>query len=284
MTGFGYGEKQDDQTVVSVEIKSYNNRYLDLFVNLPPFLSPLESRMRTYLSDRISRGRIEVYVKYRVLEEDLDVHLDSKALNAYLAIIEQMKAKAGITEPVKVSDLLALEGLIKMEKSKDLDQSWALMLPVLNAAFDVYEKTKLVEGRKTRDDILAQLEVITRGTAYIASRADDLEKSIEVTIKDKIRQFTEQNYDENRILTETAILLVRYAIGEEITRLTAHTESFRKIMDEKAVSKKLDFLCQEMGREINTIGSKSPILEINQRVVDLKDALEKIREQLRNVE
>ena len=156
---------------------------------------------------------------------------------------------------------------------------------MLNEAYDEFDASRLREGAVTKQDILGHLAVLKAATGLFQERSRDLEALIQSNLRERFDQVMGNRMDEDRVLAETAVLLVKFSIDEEISRLTGHLDAFADIADSDGpVGKKLDFICQEVNREINTVGSKSTLYEINQRVVDAKDSLEKIREQLRNVE
>ena len=285
MTGFGFAEYIDDTYSVSIDLKSYNNRFLDIAVNLPPFLNPLEPKIREYLSGRVSRGRVEVYVRYRELEEDLRVVLDRAAARNYLDILEELSDIAGKHEPVTLGHLIGLEGVLKTEKVRNIEDIWLRILPGLNEAFARYEENRLREGEAARTDILSNLAIIRNTVSLFSEHAAGLEQDIRENIAKRFKEVLGDLVDEPRVLAETAVLLVKFSINEEIVRLDGHIGEFERIVHSgEQAGKKLDFLCQELNREFNTVGSKSSVLEINRAVVESKDALEKIREQLRNIE
>jgi uncharacterized protein (TIGR00255 family) len=284
MTGFGFGETTTERYQIAVEIKSYNNRYLDLLVYLPNMAHPLEPRLRETVGKLVKRGRVEVAIKLRELEEDLTVRVNPSAARQYLSALEEVKTIAGMGEALTLDQLLSFDEIFKQEKNRDLDALWEEILPVLNKALDDFGQSRKKEGAKTKEDLLAQLKEIRAGREFVFSKSKTLEQSLKESLETKFEEFLPQ-IDENRVLAEVAVLLMRYGINEELVRLDSHLEQFDKILGQKGpVGKKLDFLCQEIGREINTIGSKTTLPEVQHRVVDMKDALENLREQLRNVE
>jgi uncharacterized protein (TIGR00255 family) len=285
MTGFGYAEYQDQAHHMILELKSYNNRYLDLIISLPPPLSPLEPKLRDVMNSRFSRGRIEMSLRLRELEEDIDVYIDKKIAEEYAAKLRELQETLDIREDMKLGHILGMEGVLKIDKNRDLDVFWKKIGPLFDEAADQLEEDKVREGCATEENITEQLELISETVSGISSLAGMIEEKTKQTLSDKFREVMGQEIDENRILSETAAYLVRYDINEEIHRLETHLKSFRETMKgDGTVGKKLDFICQEFNREINTIGSKSSSAEISRNVIDAKNAIEKIREQLRNVE
>jgi len=285
MTGFGFSEIQDEKCHISLDLKSYNNRYLDIITNIPSILNPLEPSIREWLSSRIGRGRVEVHIRYRELEEDVKVILDENVVKEYTSVLNQIASLSGMEEKPGLSHLLGMEGIIKTDKKRDLSTIWNKLEPMLEKAFEDYEANRIREGRHTEKDISDQIGVLKENLAFVESRAPEVDRQIRETLSGKFREITGDEIEETRLLAETAMYLVKYDINEEIIRMRSHLARFTEIMEEESVAgKKLDFLCQEINREINTIGSKSPVVEVHQSVVLMKDALEKVREQLRNVE
>ncbi|MDC7126516.1 MAG: YicC family protein [Spirochaetales bacterium] len=285
MTGYGYAEYQDEKIHLILEVKSYNNRYLDIIINQPVFLNPLEADIRKYINDRAERGRIEVYLRMRELEEDIVFHLDRSAAKTYSDALKELSQIAGINEKLELSHLLSFDGMLKAEKKRDIEEYKKKVFPLLEEAFKQWDDSRIKEGQETYNDISSSLDVIYGAVDLFEEKASEMEENIKTNIKTRFNEVLGDEVAEQRILAETAVLLVKYSINEEIVRLKGHLDSFKtSALSGDAVGKKLDFICQEINREINTIGSKSVIIEINQKVVDVKDSLENIREQLRNVE
>jgi len=291
MTGYGFAEHQSEKARISVELKSYNNRYLDIGVSLPATLSPLEPRARDYLAKRISRGRVELTARVVEYEEELSIVLDKRAARSYAKVLRDLAETAGIDEGVQLIHLLMMEGIVKsdgllrVERTTDVELFWGLLEPQLEKAFGDFERSRIAEGKSTEEDILANLARVEHSLETIKGYSGELEAIIKGNLRERFAELLGNSYDESRLLAETAVLLVKSTIGEEVQRLESHLASFRSVAaGGEPVAKKLDFLCQELGREINTVGSKSTILEVNQAVIEVKDSLENIREQLRNVE
>ena len=285
MTGFGVGEQRDEKRQLSMTLKSYNNRFLDLFVYLPPALSVLEPQIRRYLSERVNRGRVELYLKSVELEEAPRVSLDRSAARAYAQVLRELAREAGIRERPRLSHLLKLEGVIRTEVGADPTELWPVLEGLLERTFREFDQARAREGEATQRDVLAILAVFEAQLTRIEGLAPLLEERLKNDLRARFREVLGDSVEEARLLTETAVLLVRSDIHEELVRVRAHLSSFRSaVSDGGAVGKKLDFLCQELGREVNTIGAKNALPEVDAAVVALKDALEKIREQVRNVE
>jgi uncharacterized protein (TIGR00255 family) len=284
MTGFGYGEYQDESRQISVNLKSYNNRFLDIAVYLPPPLAPLEQHFRDFLTARVLRGRVELSVRVAVIGGGKALP-DPETVSLHVASLRDLAAAAGIRERIRLSHLLRLEGLFRAEPRFDLEEIRQAVQPTLEAVFQDFEAMRVREGENTRKDIIGLLDAITRETGTIEGRAAEIEERIREALRERFRQVVGDAVEESRLLTETAAVLAKADIHEELNRLGSHLQHFRTFLAEGgAVGKKMDFLCQEMNREFNTLGAKNVLPEIDASVVALKDNLEKIREQLRNVE
>jgi uncharacterized protein (TIGR00255 family) len=285
MTGYGYKERSDDRFSLSVEIKGYNNRFLEIFVNLPPYLSPLEPRLRDYIAQRCERGKIELSVRAKELGGNVVVSVDETAAVAYFEAIKRLSAVLGLEEQPRLSTILSLEGVLLTDKARDPERFWQAIEPALADAVAQFDSSRVREGKATELDVLAHIDSIEKAVESTAAHTPALEASIKENLRLRFREVLGDAVDEGRVLSETAVLLVKYSISEELSRLRSHLAEFRtETARNPAPGKKLDFLCQEINREINTIGSKSPIMDVSRAVVAMKDALENVREQLRNVE
>jgi uncharacterized protein (TIGR00255 family) len=285
MTGFGFAEFQDADLSISVDLKSYNHRYLDVVVSLPPLLSQLEPRVRELIASRCERGRVECYIRAAELEEDLRVAVDKRAAIAYHEALVGVIEELGLEDRVGLGHLIRMEGVVKTERRWDVERFWNVMRGPLSEALDRWDETRSGEGEKTRGDILGLVGRVEDCVATIDARRDEVAEHVRREVQRRFEEVLGDAVEEQRVLTETAALLVRFDINEEVVRLRAHLGSFRDVASASdAIGKRLDFVAQELGREINTIGSKSVNLEISTAVIEAKDCLEKIREQLRNVE
>ena len=285
MTGFGHGESRDPKLQMVLEIRSYNNRFLELSINLPYSLKQLEPRIREFLSARIQRGKVELYLSSVELEEGTEVLVDNGRVRSYMAALEQLRRTMGTREKPGLAHVIGLDGVLKTVSRRDPESSWAALLPLLEKVFAGFDASRATEGAKTEADIRRLASDIRTQLSIIEGKVPEIEKKIRESLRERFRELLDEGIDESRILAETAVLLVRFDINEEVQRMKAHLESLADALGQKGPQgKRLDFVCQELGREINTIGSKSVTLEIDQAVIAVKDSLEKVREQLRNVE
>lgn len=284
MTGFAFGEVSVGPVRITAEIKSYNNRYLDLILGLPPALAPWEPSLRDTLAGAIARGRVEVNVRLKDSAEGVSIEVNAPLAVQYKAALETLKRVTGARGPVTVAHLATLPGVLGSARDHDPAALRTAAETLLKGLLAEFQGARAAEGARLEADVRRQLSVIADGRSYIASRSAGMETSFRETLQRKFHDLAADT-DENRILAETALLLVRYGINEELVRLESHEKAFRELLTDPApVGKRLDFLCQELGREINTIGSKTTFADVQQRVVAMKDSLENIREQLRNVE
>jgi uncharacterized protein (TIGR00255 family) len=285
MTGFGHGEHRDSRVHMTLEIRSYNNRYLETTINLPYSIKQLEPRVREYLAARIARGKVEFYLGVTELEEAGEVYVDRARVSAYLAALAELKKLSGARDRIGLAHLLGLEGVLKSESRKDPEELWQAVLPLLDRVFAEFTTSRAREGVKTGEDIRRSADEIRRQLAVVEAKVPEIQARISTGLRDRFRELLGEGVDESRVLAETAVQVMRADVNEEVQRMKAHLESlFDALGREGPHGKRLDFVCQELGREINTIGSKSVLLEVDQAVIAVKDSLEKIREQLRNVE
>ncbi len=284
MTGFAFGEASAGPLRVTAELKSYNNRYLDLILSLPPALAAWEPALRDALAGSMARGRVEFTVRIKDTAETSTVEVNEALALQYRTALQRLQKIAKASGKVSLTLLATLPGVLASTKEVDAAQLQTVAEGLQVKLLGEFLAARRAEGARLQDDLQRQLEVISQGRLAIAARSGTMEAVFKDNLQRKFRELAAET-DENRILAETALLLVRYGINEELVRLESHEQTFRQLLTEAGpVGKKLDFLCQELGREINTIGSKTTFAEVQQVVVAMKDALENLREQLRNVE
>jgi uncharacterized protein (TIGR00255 family) len=285
MTGFGYFEGEGAGVHMSAEIKSLNTRYLDMIVSTPPSLSPLEGRIREMIQDSFLRGRLEITLRVRDVEEQLNVTVDRAAAETWKNAFNSLSGVLEGEQRVSLDMLIQQEGVLKVSRNRDLEAYWRILQPLLSDSIRQVRGMREREGMELARDIRLQLDSIGASLEKIRQWAPEVRRDVEENLRARFQEILGDETGEQRILVETAAWIVKTDINEEIVRLGTHLEAFRDEADQDgAMGKKLDFLAQEMGREINTIGSKSPKVEVSREVVNMKDALEKVREQLRNVE
>ena len=285
MTGFGHGEHRDSRVQMVLEVRSYNNRYLELSINLPYSIKQLEPRVREYLSSRIQRGKVEFYLSITELEDSSDVVVDHARVRTYIAALGGAAPARGDPRTAHAGSPDRAGGRAEDGEPEGSRGLWALVTPLLEKVFAEFDASRAVEGQKTEQDIRRCADDIRSRVTIIEAKVPEIETRIKTGLRERFRELLGEGVDESRILAETAVQLMRGDINEEVQRTRAHLESLQEALGMSGPQgKRLDFVCQELGREINTIGSKSMLIEIDQAVIAVKDSLEKIREQLRNVE
>lgn len=285
MTGYAFVETDKNEMTVSIEIKSYNSRFLDLSINQPYWLSRLEIKVREFLSSRIQRGKVECTIRIKEAKSNLQVTADPDAAQAYLSAIRSVSQGIGSNDEVPLSLVIAQEGVLRAERVLDQETYWQRISEALIQAFDLFDKARIKEGHNLEKDILSMIERIRSSVSLIETCVPEMEKNFKDSIRQKFQDMLGNAVDEQRVLQETAALLVKYTINEELVRLRSHLDSIaHEFSENPAPGRKADFICQEINREINTIGSKNQLLAVGEAVIVCKDALENIREQLRNIE
>lgn len=290
MTAFGRARKDTEERSVTAEIKSVNNRFLDVTVKLPRLFGYLEEKVKSRIAERgISRGKIDVNISIDVLSNDgVEVFLDKAYTDSYIKALKKIASDYGLKDDISVSSVALNPSIFSVKKAgEDTEKEWKTVQPVLDEAIDMFLSERLREGNNMKNDIMEKKKKVMSLAEQIAplSKADvesQLEK-LKVRIKELVG--SEVPLDESRLITECAIMADRLAIDEELVRLSSHFSSFDEIVNSDGpVGRKLDFLLQEINRETNTIGSKVNDASIAKIVVEMKSELEKIREQIQNIE
>lgn len=286
MTGYGYKETVVDGTQVSVEIRSVNSRFMDLNVNIPSYLNSLEARIRSLVTESIARGKIDLSIRVRDLNSTATVTADPKAAKMYYDAISQIADAIGLQkENIPLSLVVGQEGVLNVSHDYDAEVYWNKINGILGEVLAQFVSDRKREGENLKTDLLAKLDVLDSCAAFFKEWQPKMEEKFRTQIEGRFKELLGDHADENRIMEETAAMLVKYTINEEIIRLASHLKALRKEFLENPVpGKRIDFICQEANREINTIGSKNQFTEVGAMVIKAKDALENIREQSKNVE
>ncbi|WP_288189567.1 YicC/YloC family endoribonuclease [uncultured Treponema sp.] len=286
MTGYGYKETVVDGTQVSVEIRSVNSRFMDLNVNIPSYLNSLEARIRSLVTESIARGKIDLSIRVRDLNSTATVTADPKAAKMYYDAISQIADAIGLQkENIPLSLVVGQEGVLNVSHDYDAEVYWNKINGILGEVLAQFVSDRKREGENLKVDLLAKLDVLDSCAAFFKEWQPKMEEKFRTQIEGRFKELLGDHADENRIMEETAAMLVKYTINEEIIRLASHLKALRKEFLENPVpGKRIDFICQEANREINTIGSKNQFTEVGAMVIKAKDALENIREQSKNVE
>lgn len=286
MTGYGYKEAIVENTQISVEIKSVNNRFLDLNVNIPSFLNPLESKIRKIISEKIIRGKVDVTIRVKDMNSTAKVSADPQAAIMYRDAISKINEALGCkSEDIPLSLIINQDGVLTITHEYDAQSYWIKIQGLFDEVFEQYIKDRSREGENLKKDLLAKLDVLDKCAAFFKEWQPKMEEKFKEQITNRFTELLGDNVDQNRIMTEVAAMMVKYTINEEIIRLHSHLSAMRREFEENPVpGKRIDFICQEANREINTIGSKNQFTEVGEMVINAKDALENIREQSKNVE
>ena len=287
MTGFGRSRKQEAGREMTVEVKSVNHRFLDISCRVPRSLNALEEVARSVISEQLTRGHVDVYVSYSNTREDArEVVLDVPLATAYKHAFQSMEQQLGLHGELSLNDFCQLPDVLKVvEKEDDQDAIQQLFIDALSEALIQLREMRAKEGHTLICDLLEKIGAIDRIRDQIAELAPQVVSAYRSKLRARLNDLLAGEIDEARFETEVAIFADRCAIDEELVRLRSHTEQIRLLLrQEAAVGRKLDFLVQELNREINTIGSKASDGEIARLVVEAKGEIEKIREQVQNLE
>ncbi|MBU5254691.1 YicC/YloC family endoribonuclease [Tissierella praeacuta] len=289
MTGFGRGESSNEVYNFKVEIKAVNHRYNDIVVKMPRHISYLEENVKKIIKTEINRGKIDVYINLDYINESaIDIKVDIPLAKSYKYVLEKLSEELELEENIRLFNILGLSEIIKTERKElDEDIAWTCLKEALNMALRDIMNMKVVEGEELKNDMISKLDRIETIVLEIEERSPLVVLEYKGKLRERIGELLDKdiNIDEDRIASEVAIFADKSNINEEIVRLKSHVKQFLSILNEKdAIGRKLDFLIQEMNREINTIGSKANDMLISQNVVEIKSELEKIREQVQNIE
>ena len=288
MTGFGRGQVDTEQLSVTIELKSVNHRYFELGTRLPRQYNFLEDRIKSYLQGRIARGKVECNVYVEALGLDnVSIKINHSLAKAYMDALQEVADTYELQNPVTAMQLTHFNDVLTLHKEDvDEDEVWAAILPALEEATDKFLAMREKEGEKMKEDVCSRADHILEMVAFVEQRSPETVKEYNEKLKNRIRDLIgDANVDEQRLLTEAAIYADKVAVDEETVRLHSHIEQLKAMFEEdEAIGRKMDFLVQEINREANTIGSKCSDLEITSRVLDIKGEVEKIREQIQNIE
>ena len=288
MTGFGRCEAVTDECKISVEIKAVNHRYLDLSIKMPKKFNYFEAAMRTLLKDYIQRGKVDVFITYEDYTEDqVPLKYNSTLAAEYMKNFEKMAEQFGLEDDVTVSMLSRCPEVLTMEQvPEDEEHMWAMLQEVLKGAAENFVETRLREGENLKNDLIGKLDHMLSMVDFIEERSPKILEEYRQRLGDKVRELLQNStIDESRILTEVTVFADKICVDEETVRLRSHIEGMKKeLLAGGSVGRKLDFIAQEMNRESNTILSKSNDLEISDQGILLKTEIEKVREQIQNIE
>ena len=288
MTGFGRCETVNEERKLVVEMKAVNHRYCEIAVKLPKKLNYFEVGIRNLLKTYVNRGKIEVFISYEDYTEGKTcVEYNSELAREYLSKLNQMQQDFGLDNDVRVSMLAKMpEVLVLEEQSADEDMLWKLVEDTVKKAAEQFVATRMAEGEHLRNDLITKLDGMLSMVSFIEERSPQIVSEYRRKLTDKVNELLgDTRIDEGVLATEITIFADRICVDEETVRLRAHINNMKATLEQGAnVGRKLDFIAQEMNREANTILSKSSDLEVTNCAIDLKTEVEKVREQIQNIE
>ena len=288
MTGYGRGEYKAEGLELTAEIKTVNNRYLDVSVKCPRIFAAYEEVVRSLVREKLTRGHADVFVSFSdKREKQKSFYLDEGTAKAYAEVAEKLKGMfPHIHDDFSITSLMRSSDVIRQEEASGADEQLIEALKcALGSALDNLNDMREREGKKLEEDMLSRVERVEQLVAGVEERAPLVAQDYKKRLEEKVRTYLDGvSYEESRLLTEVALFADKSNIDEELTRLHSHIAQFREICRERLVGRKLDFLVQEFNRETNTVCSKSNDIKITKLGLELKNEIEKIREQVQNVE
>lgn len=288
MTGFGRCEKVTEEYKLSVEMKAVNHRYLDMSIKMPKKFNYFEAGIRNLLKNDIQRGKVDVFINYEdYTENKMSLKYNASLAAEYMEYFKKMEEQFGIANDIKVSVLSRMPEVLTMEEvPDDEDSMWKILSEVVEEAADSFVESRVREGEHLKNDLLGKLDYMLEQVAFIEERSPRVVAEYRMKLDEKVHELLESaSIDEGRIATEVTIFADKICVDEETVRLRSHIEHTRKeLLAGGSVGRKLDFIAQEMNREANTILSKANDLEISEHAIILKTEIEKVREQIQNIE
>lgn len=288
MTGFGRFEVTTDECKISVEMKSVNHRYLDLSLKMPKKFNYFEAGIRNLLKKYIQRGKVDLFINYEDYTEDkMSLNYNATLAAEYMEYFRRMAEQFGIENDVKVSMLAKCPEVLTMEQTpEDEEHLWKLLEGALKEAASKFVETRIIEGENLKADLLQKLQYMGELVEQVEARSPKILEEYRAKLTDKVNELlANSSVDENRIATEATIFADKICTDEETVRLKSHIEATKAELDTGgSVGRKLDFIAQEMNREANTILSKANDLEVSDIAIALKTEIEKVREQIQNIE
>lgn len=288
MTGYGRNEAVTDGKKILVEIKSVNHRYSDYNIKLPRHMGFLEDKIRKYVSSCVTRGKVDIYINVEYYETaDKEIILNKETAKNYIEVLKQLRDEFSLEDDITVSKVAQNPDIFLTERvEEDEDKLWESVKCVLDKALTAFVEMRSREGERIERDLRERIEYMGKLAKQIEERSPQTVKEYSDRLYEKIKEVLDgREIDESRILTEVAIYADKVAVNEETVRLASHFEEFYSIIDSgEPAGRRLDFLIQEINREVNTIGSKAGDIDIAKTVVTLKGEIEKLREQIQNIE
>ena len=288
MTGFGRCEIAENSRKITVEMKSVNHRYLDVNLKMPKSLNFFESVIRSELKNYITRGKVDVFISYEDLSEHTStVRYHKEVAEEYFRYLKQMAEDFGLDNDIRVSSLSKYPDVFTMEEAGvDEEELWKEIQKAVDGAAGMFVETRITEGEHLRDDLLEKLEGMLKLVSFISERSPQILEEYRNRLEEKVKELLgDATVDESRLLTEVTLFADKVCVDEEVVRLKSHIETTKNtLLEGGSIGRKLDFIAQEMNREANTILSKANDLEISNCAIELKTEIEKVREQIQNIE
>ena len=288
MTGFGRCEIEEGNRKVTVEMKSVNHRYLDVNIKMPKKLSFFESSIRNELKNYVQRGKIDIFISYEDFSENtVSIKYNKELAAEYLKYLRDMSEEFDLDDDIRVSTLSRYPEVFSMEEQMvDEEEIWKVLAKAIDGAAESFVETRIKEGQNLADDLIAKLDGMLEHVAFIEERSPQLMDEYRKKLEERVKELLgDASVDESRLLTEVTIFADKVCVDEEIVRLKSHIETTKQaLIAGGSIGRKLDFIAQEMNREANTILSTANDLEISNRGIELKTEIEKVREQIQNIE
>ena len=288
MTGFGRCEIQQDSKKFTVELKSVNHRYLDVNIRMPKKLNFFETSIRTLLKSYANRGKVDIFITYEDLSQaQSSVKYNPLIAAEYMKYFKQMEEEFGLENDINVSALARFPEVLTMEEQvEDEEELWNGLKKALEGAFAQFVETRITEGENLKKDILAKLTFLEQEVSAVEERSPQIVAEYRQKLEEKVAELlADTQLEENRLAAEVILYADKICTDEEVVRLKSHIQHMRATLEEKeGIGRKLDFIAQEMNREANTILSKANDIEVSNHAISLKTEIEKIREQIQNIE
>ena len=288
MTGFGRSELVKEDRKITVEMKSVNHRYLDVNMKMPKKLNFFEAAIRNELKNYIQRGKVDIFISYEdYTETNICVKYNKELAAEYMKYLEQMAEDFSLDNDVRVSALSRYPEVLSMEEQTiDEEELWIMLSEAIGKAAEGFVESRIKEGENLKEDLIGKLDGMLVHVAYITERSPEIIAQYRSKLEDKVKELLgDAQIDESRLLMEVTIFADKVCVDEELVRLRSHIETMKEnLLKGGSIGRKLDFIAQEMNREANTILSKANDLEISNRAIELKTEIEKVREQVQNIE
>ncbi len=287
MTGYGRGISESNGKEYVVEIKSVNHRYNDISIKMPRYLSFLEDKVRHYVSKSILRGKTEIYITVNSISANSkNIVVDKELAGVYISEMRQIVEKYNLQDDISLATIMRLPDIVTTASVENEEQYWDELKVSIDLALEQISASKLAEGEKLKLDIENRLQKVSEYVDIVKEKSSSLLEEYKIKLTNRINELGASNIiDENRIGMEVVLFADKSSICEEVTRLKSHIDALKKMLEvSEPIGKKIDFLVQEMNRETNTIGSKANSIGITNYVVEMKNEIENIREQVQNIE